>query len=177
LFKDYAMEYKEPKCLALREKYKHLLTKCFDFSIGDGWCKLMEEFLIAFEKETKAIKERQRSPKPTPEIVQVKQKLGGLRIYLDKTVDSNLEDLIQKAERKATKRCEDCGGCGKKTNVGAYVLVACDTCKKAREVYRERRDEEFKQFQEAKKKDENAKYRASDPLAELEEIRKEIENE
>jgi hypothetical protein len=48
------------------------------------------------------------------EVMQVKEKFGGLRFYVNGT--SDLDDLIVAAERQSLRTCEDCGENGQTYN-------------------------------------------------------------
>jgi len=90
----------------------------FGMECGDGWYTILAE---AFEKLSKL----------DVTLFQVKEKFGGLRIYLD---DHNKEadKIIDEAEEKAWKTCEHCGAPGKQ-RVGGWILTLCDECCKKRE--------------------------------------------
>lgn len=95
------------------------------FQCGDGW----SELLIGLMAEIANIV---GGPDVTPDInvVQVKQKLGGLRCYVW-DVPETLRDAVGEAVWRARDRsltvCETCGGLGRmrKSREG-YWHVACD---------------------------------------------------
>lgn len=66
----------------------------------------------------------------TPEVMQVKEKFGGLRFYTDYSNDY-LNGMIHMAECISYKTCEQCGKPGKPRS-GGWVLTLCDDCEKAR---------------------------------------------
>jgi hypothetical protein len=80
-------------------------------SVGPGWAELVRAFFQACEDAG-------------VEIVQVKEKFGGLRMYTGNTPE-HIWDLIADIERKSYKTCEDCGKRGK-LRAGGWVRTLCD---------------------------------------------------
>ena len=75
------------------------------WSVGEGWFQLMWELGEALE----AIARRsQDEGKPLMRIVQVKEKFGGLRCYLDHAPDEAIA-LTQAASIRSGAICEACG--------------------------------------------------------------------
>jgi len=98
----------------------------FGFDCEKGWYPIIEE---AFNKMEKVIekmpkKERKHFQKHF-EIFQVKQKLGGLRIYVNIYTDEIIE-IINDAEIKALKTCELCGKPGELREVNHWYFTNCD---------------------------------------------------
>ena len=95
------------------------------FGCGNGWfdiikdlCQKLEEMIIAFP-ENERFKYR---------CVQIKEKFGGLRFYLDHT-PKEMWEFIDKAEEKSLKTCENCGAVGKQTGKG-WIKTLCEDCSK-----------------------------------------------
>lgn len=63
-----------------------------------------------------------------PRALQVKEKFGSLRFYMTSNTDE-IDDLIDKAEEKSYKTCEECGCPGKLRN-GGWMTTLCDSCAK-----------------------------------------------
>lgn len=59
-------------------------------------------------------------------VVQIKEKFGGLRIYLDQH-DDTLDAAIILAESIASRTCEDCGAPGELRGTG-WLVTRCDDC-------------------------------------------------
>jgi hypothetical protein len=59
-------------------------------------------------------------------VVQIKEKFGGLRIYLDDT-DDDVHAAILLAESIASRTCEECGAPGELRGPGWY-RTRCDDC-------------------------------------------------
>jgi len=100
----------------------------FGYECLEGWYPIIEE---AFDKIEKAIekmpKKEKKIFKKSFEILQVKEKLGGLRIYLNMYTDE-ITEIIKEAEKKALKTCELCGKPGKMHELRGWYSTNCDTC-------------------------------------------------
>lgn len=87
----------------------------FGIECGPGWKKLYEP-LIAMCKEKGSVP------------VQIKEKYGGLRFYVDQG-DDELYDAIDAAEEESLRTCENCGQPGK-IRSGGWIRTLCDACVK-----------------------------------------------
>ena len=128
----------------LSEQYPQLFENCFDFSIGEGWKPLIQEFLNFAESLALYVKKddsndyERISLIPYLSIHQIKEKFGGLRIYYGYTSipDNYLEQLKELKrdlfgverfmEWKSFRVCEACGQPGKPTK-GGWVQTLCET--------------------------------------------------
>lgn len=79
---------------------------------GKGWESLVQP-LLAMAAEQGA------------EVLQVKEKFGGLRIYVDGG-NEKLQAAIEEAEKKSYRTCEECGQSGT-TREGGWLRTLCDT--------------------------------------------------
>lgn len=112
----------------LREAYPLVYGEPFlnhePFRCGDGWFSILDDLgkqlqaLIEAEPEEKRRRYR---------VVQVKEKFGGLRVYLDRYVEA-MSDAIDAAERASTTTCERCGDPGSICTVG-WVQTLCNPCR------------------------------------------------
>ena len=84
---------------------------------GDGWHDLIDEALTAIEKHCAPI-----NAKP-PGVLQIKGKLGLLRIYC-RPYDDVIGSIIDDAERNSAMTCEQCGRPGKLVK-GPHIHVTC----------------------------------------------------
>ena len=103
---------------------------CFGFSHGDGWYKIVDEFL---KKATKILNEKYEI-----DIIQIKEKFGSLRIYYDvidctEEVILMLRKLVMEAENKSFVTCEVCGKEGKIKNDTGWVSTLCNKHRKPTE--------------------------------------------
>ncbi len=93
-----------------------LSCMCWGFECGDGWFDLVD----------RALAKLAALPGITT-VEQVKEKYGGLRLYLRSTEDAayTIED---EAEEESLSICEACGKPGKR-NDGGWLSVRCDACR------------------------------------------------
>lgn len=80
---------------------------------------------------TRMVSEYSKAKKLDIEVVQVKEKFGGLRYYIHGG-DEYIYNLISKAEDETFKICEKCGKPGKLRTKGWYYTL-CNKCQKERE--------------------------------------------
>ena len=84
----------------------------FGFECGDGWFSLLLEAATELEALDLDIK-----------ATQVKEKFGGLRFYLDQQPHA-ADQIIRRAELRASQECEDCGARGQRGGNG-YIRTLC----------------------------------------------------
>jgi hypothetical protein len=82
--------------------------------VGDGWKDLINEL---YDKKPNNV-----------EVIQVKEKYGGLRFYVGSAPDEYL-DLIDKCEHKSTTICENCGQPGKTIDDHGWLRTICEDCR------------------------------------------------
>lgn len=93
------------------------------FECGPGWYPLIKDALTRIEALGTAHQE----------VLQVKEKFGGLRIYLSIHNDET-DAIITAAEQEAHMTCEDCGSkenvklCGK-----GWLRTQCNACEENRQ--------------------------------------------
>ena len=96
---------------------------CWLFECSDGWLKLIDDLsakIVAID--------------PIAEVMQVKEKYGGLRYYMGplniETADQ-IYKLIEEAEDLSYKTCEECGTMENvSTNKQGWLYTLCDQCRK-----------------------------------------------
>lgn len=98
---------------------KQVHYEMFGFECGDGWFdiidKLCEELMVHWELH----------PDDTPPVaMQVKEKFGTLRFYVDSATDAQYE-LITRAEHKSESTCEVCGAPGKLDGSRSWIKTLC----------------------------------------------------
>ncbi|MDA8084072.1 MAG: hypothetical protein M0024_10490 [Nitrospiraceae bacterium] len=93
---------------------------CFGFEHNDGWFQLVYELSAQIDKYSK-------SKGIYPEVVQVKEKFGSLRYYVDGGDDEILK-MCDAAERKSAETCENCGAPGKLQRRGGWFATLCSLC-------------------------------------------------
>ncbi|NDF49139.1 MAG: hypothetical protein EB116_03475 [Betaproteobacteria bacterium] len=108
LLKKYPNAFRYPE-----EKYSFYY---FGFQCKEGWIGLLEpvaEYLNTLN-----------SSSPVVYIAQVKEKFGGLRIYVH-GADDTLNELIRNAETKSFKVCDECGNPGTTKNNKGWLRTRC----------------------------------------------------
>ena len=97
----------------------------FGFQCGDGWSQILIDLM-------EEISSTVGGPDVTPEInvVQVKEKLGGLRCYIwdvPKKYRDTVGEAVGRAREQSAKICETCGEPGRlRESRAGYWHVACD---------------------------------------------------
>jgi hypothetical protein len=99
---------------------RHTLMS-FGFLYGDGWfdilwrlCEDLEPLVAEFEKQT---------GRPF-EVLQVKEKLGGLRIYVNHSNEA-IRRRLETAQQESFRACEVCGQPGQRRE-GDWIKTLCD---------------------------------------------------
>jgi hypothetical protein len=92
--------------------------------VGDGWRDLVERAVDRIVDTLAA------APAASVTIVQVKEKMGSLRMYwhgagLNKSTERAIADAIALAEGRSACTCETCGAAGVLYQVGGQLLTAC----------------------------------------------------
>ncbi len=95
----------------------------FGFECGDGWFDLIWELCEDIETALKNDTANEAAEFPF-QVVQVKEKYGGLRFYSNSGTDE-IFALIDTAEEKSTEICEICGEPGEARGHG-WIMTRCD---------------------------------------------------
>lgn len=112
----------------LFQKYpKFLENLTFGVECGRGWNGLLDDAI----RDILAIQ---------PDVVasQIKEKFGGLRIYLDNVHDEAVYDVVDRYEILSKRVCQECGEPGKLIK-GGWLVTLCpkhaqeeEECRKSR---------------------------------------------
>lgn len=89
---------------------------CWGIDTDDGWFNLIWETCEKLEVID-----------PELEFVQIKEKLGGLRLYVNTTVEAAF-DVIDEAEEQSYKICEECGSQENVTQTEGWIYTRCTEC-------------------------------------------------
>jgi len=92
---------------------------CWGIECGDGWYDLIRSLCLEIKILDKDSKVR---------AVQVKEKFGGLRFYIDYGTEE-IYNKIDMAEEISFSICEECGKPGKLRN-GEWLKTLCNDCAK-----------------------------------------------
>ena len=95
----------------------------FGFDCGEGWFPLIEELCCKIEKvlDKSGIKDIEEF-----EVVQVKEKWGGLRFYYGGFSNKEIDDLVDEYEEKSVKTCEVCGEKGTIIESHHWYMARCE---------------------------------------------------
>lgn len=89
----------------------------YGISVSDGWYDLIWKLCEDIEKKSKKVY-----------AVQVKEKFGQLRFYLEGEVTRGILNLEIEAEQKSYSICEQCGKEGKLRMDLCWKRTLCDEC-------------------------------------------------
>lgn len=130
------------KTKLLVEAYPRVFAKklTWGFECGDGWFRLLDILCnaieITLEYNERDIKRwtkdcQWKKPKRIKfEIVQVKEKFGGLRFYYNGGTEE-IGGMVRYAEHLSEVTCENCGQPGNRENDG-WIVTLCFDCLSAR---------------------------------------------
>lgn len=146
------LEELKAKCLEkLRNAPKEELKwpyELFGIECGEGWKHLYQPIIDTVAEYNN----KQENDDGKIEIHQVKEKFGGLRIYLSKYTDE-LRKMIESAEEESYHTCETCGKHIDKPIVeNHWIYAECEDCHKE---WLEKQDKVYEAF---KNKAEENKY-------------------
>jgi len=111
---------KKYKAFIKPEKGPQHTLMCFGFECGEGWYLILKNLFEAISK---------LDLPESFEILQVKEKFGGLRVYTNSSTDE-VDALIDKAEEESLITCEVCGAFAKPSTRGGWVKTICENCLK-----------------------------------------------
>jgi len=86
------------------------------FECGPGWAEVIDSTICELAAEC-----------PDARIVQTKEKVGGLRIYVEDKTDETAKAILRRAEDLSFSACEVCGDAGKRIASDGWVRVRCET--------------------------------------------------
>lgn len=126
----------------LYKKYQHLFTKqngrafaMFGFECGDGWYKILEQLIDQIDSY---IQQKYKDKEFDFQIVQIKEKFGGLRFYFDGG-DDVIHELTRLAENLSYNTCEYCGSNQNIFRSHGWIVTACHDCATTHENLKDRK--------------------------------------
>lgn len=113
---------------------KYIVTSCTDqcrcqpqTGIG-SWFSLVDRLSGACESEIEALIAQGVPTQRWPRIAQIKEKMGGLRFYVNGPLSNELRAQILQAENiESLRACERCGAPGR-LREGRWRHTYCDNC-------------------------------------------------
>ena len=112
-------ELRQPK-----EGEKLVAPICFGLECGDGWYDLIYTLCSQIACE---LKYNQKGTKV--QVIQVKEKFGGLRFYTSGATDE-IHGMIRMAEATSYKICDVCGNKGENRNNRGWYETTCEEHKR-----------------------------------------------
>lgn len=117
---------KYPKIFADRDGHPMRTAMCWGFECGDGWYDLIDRLCgwLQFNTDRNG-----HLPKYANQVVavQVKEKFGGLRFYVNNASDVQ-DGAISFAESMSYRICDVCGAPGKPNKEG-WIRTRCEAHK------------------------------------------------
>lgn len=99
----------------------------FGFSCGDGWFQLIYDLSVIIEDYARRQKDEGVEMDCLPLVMQVKEKFGELRFYID-FIPDELDDLVEAACEKSATVCEVCGADEAKLYNDSWLKTRCADC-------------------------------------------------
>lgn len=115
LFKKY------PKIFKQKDLPMTQTAMCWGIECGNGWYWLIDTLCASIQNYIDYNK------KPQIEAVQVKEKFGDLRFYVD-YFDELINGMIWLAEDMSSKICEVCGSTENVTKTDGWIKTLCKKC-------------------------------------------------
>jgi len=116
---------------------------CFGFECNDGWFDLIWELseqlekLLQEYKDSIPVEERAKDLLLDLDIdfnvVQVKEKYGGLRFYTNWATEK-MQCVIDAYEKKSYTICESCGSEARHREIGRWYSTLCENCYSKRQM-------------------------------------------
>ena len=97
---------------------------------GDGWFAIVDRLSRVCEDEISMLISNGVVKGCWPRVAQIKEKMGGLRFYINGSVSSELRQKILQAETDEGESFCTCERCGKpgKLREGSWRRTYCDNC-------------------------------------------------
>jgi len=114
---------KYPKIFRQKDLPMTQTCMCWGVETGDGWYWLINNLCRSLQSDT------DYNNAPQIEAVQVKEKFGTLRFYVN-GANEETNAVIDFAEMLSASICEACGATGAKQNETGWIQTLCDKCRK-----------------------------------------------
>ena len=111
-----------PKLFTQRKLPMSQTCMCWLFECGDGWYNIINDLCHNLQGINADI-----------EFSQIKEKFGTLRVYYDNNGEydtSNVDELIDYAEKASEDTCEYCGSMVGVTQTDGWIVTLCKDCMK-----------------------------------------------
>lgn len=127
---------KYPRLYRQKDLDAKVTAMCWGVSCGSGWFNIIDNLSATIQDRVEYLngegfhdyRDMPEDHVPvTVEAVQVKEKYGGLRFYVNES-DGYIDGAISLAERLSYKTCEICGSPGE-ANESGWRMTRCESCK------------------------------------------------
>ena len=108
----------------LRDNHPNLFLRIVSIDVSDGWFNLLKATLSTIAWEINNLPEELKS---SIHLTQIKEKFGGIRIYLNHTTP-HINGVIALASTLSSITCEECGLPGSQRNIKGWICTACESC-------------------------------------------------
>ena len=112
---------KYPKLFKQKDLPATQTCMCWGIETGPGWYWIIDNLCDCIQSYIDANKKEQ------VEVVQVKQKFGGLRFYVTHS-DRLIDGMIWLAEHYSYDTCEKCGSMHNITRTKGWIRTLCKEC-------------------------------------------------
>jgi len=138
-----------PKMMVNRNKPMQETCMCWGFDCGDGWFNILDQLMGNIQHHidwnNKNFEKGYAQYKQVTQVTldQVKEKFGTLRFYYTGG-DDIIDGMVRMAESMSGVMCEECSAPAK-THGPGWIRTICTPCEEARELARQKANEEHDQ--------------------------------
>ena len=133
-----------PKLMVNRNKPMQETCMCWGFDCGDGWFNILDQLMGNIQHHIDW-KNKKEEVVAQVTLDQVKEKFGTLRFYYTGG-DDVIDGMVRMAESMSGVTCEECSAPAK-THGPGWIRTICEPCEEARELARQKANEEWKMKQ------------------------------
>ena len=133
-----------PKLMVNRNLPMQETCMCWGFECGDGWFNILDQLMGNIQHHIDW-KNKKEEVVAQVTLDQVKEKFGTLRFYYTGG-DDVIDGMVRMAESMSGVTCEECSAPAK-THGPGWIRTICEPCEEARELARQKANEEWKMKQ------------------------------
>ena len=133
-----------PKMMVNRNLPMQETFMCWGFECGDGWFNILDQLMGNIQHHIDW-KNKKEEVVAQVTLDQVKEKFGTLRFYYTGG-DDVIDGMVRMAESMSGVMCEECSAPAK-THGPGWIRTICEPCEEARELARQKANEEWKMKQ------------------------------
>jgi hypothetical protein len=114
----------------LKEKYPEIFKDLDFIGVGDGWYDILDVLCANIKGHLQWVNANHKEKsEPLEQIraIQIKEKFGGLRFYINGG-DDVIYGMVNMAEAMSYTTCEYCGNKGKPDNSQRWIKTLCPAC-------------------------------------------------